>query len=1210
MDVWCIGDINYLVAVLNALAMLSNSGLFWQLIKIGSILGVLFMGIEVFMQHSSGGGGGMPWGRFILVFGAFYFLFGQTTTVHVADTYSLQSQDVDNVPYGVAVTGSIISKIAHEITLNLEQAFSLPTMSEYGFGGPLQTLIKGDNFFVGLDTLYKGKITKTLVEYADKCTAVGINKGQLDANAIGVNADPWAAMRWESDIYYAMTWLPSDPDQGTLRTCTDAWSQIDSYVRGQMWTDWNTFLSSQICTNGTGTCDPVATMQSALDWLGVASQDAQNYMLASVLVPVLEQGRINFSSFMGKPELGILIGQARQQRNLQWQAEGSLFMNIARPMMAFFEGFLYAITPFMALLIGIVPAGFQMIGKYILMFVWVQLWMPVLAILNQYVEIVAQHKLSFMTDGSIPFTSMQGHLMGVSGIQDWLGTAGVLVASTPAITLALLFGGAYTMVNLAGRLQHGEHITPQEFRPNLMQTAPLHAQESMMMGGPTHGDRATGAEGIVPRLEASQFASRDMQSSTSQLATAQQSWREGVSQMAAHGSMGGAQISQALQSSHGVDGRSGSSFGSVSAMAQMAGHDMGLSQTDTAKLAGNMAAGLNFAGSGANVTSGFDSAKGQQINQWMKSHLDLSGNKTLGTSIDEKMSSMTSTGELRNYGNTFKADDISNVDKSSQKLEQAQKQYSESVQLSTRAGMSQSVPLTAFGKLGADGRAGMTFAQFQGKNQSWLPPGLVEEAAVNNRAIYGISNPEQARWMGAAEVMTRMSKYAGTDHGEQTRAEMANKALLGTMDTMGFLAPATGDATQNRGMVDTAKVEAAGRHAAKAAAILPGPGDVQGHLQGIKAGIPGVEGPGDVRQWETAKETELRAKQNEQMEAGARNQYQRTMDTTSREWDQNKGTSQTFLEGSMGIIQGALGKTIPRVLSTPGSAEEASVNPQQTQEFETRANEARGEMLGMFAQKGKSLGLDEDLSRVYAHGAMGGFKIAANEKLGANLSPPEGYAEARAQAIQARTELHQQRGYSHDDAGRLAQQEVHLAEKSGQTGMDGWARRITQGDASFRQLREAQFDMGPGPGPERGPTGTPADFRAGVHGEDAKAPYITGTSLEGLNPQFMQKLRAMSGEYHQLTGKSVHITDGWRSYQAQVEVRRTKGNQGAIPGHSNHGLGKAVDMRKDTVQELTKLQKEGVDLLAKHGLTRPMMSHAPGHKYEPWHVELGSQKLM
>ena len=38
------------------------------------------------------------------------------------------------------------------------------------------------------------------------------------------------------------------------------------------------------------------------------------------------------------------------------------------------------------------------------------------------------------------------------------------------------------------------------------------------------------------------------------------------------------------------------------------------------------------------------------------------------------------------------------------------------------------------------------------------------------------------------------------------------------------------------------------------------------------------------------------------------------------------------------------------------------------------------------------------------------------------------------------------------------------------------------------------------------------------------------------------------------------ITDGWRSYAAQVEAKRKKGRLAATPGRSVHGIGMAADL--------------------------------------------------
>ncbi|NMU72427.1 hypothetical protein HKA89_27115, partial [Vibrio parahaemolyticus] len=90
----------------------------------------------------------------------------------------------------------------------------------------------------------------------------------------------------------------------------------------------------------------------------------------------------------------VMVNQAIEQRNTQWAAEQTLFQSIVRPMMTFFEGFIYAITPLMAFVIALGQIGMRMAGKYLLILLWIQLWMPVMAIINLYIHLTVAGKMS------------------------------------------------------------------------------------------------------------------------------------------------------------------------------------------------------------------------------------------------------------------------------------------------------------------------------------------------------------------------------------------------------------------------------------------------------------------------------------------------------------------------------------------------------------------------------------------------------------------------------------------------------------------------------------------------------------------------------------------------------------------------------------------------------------------------------------------------
>lgn len=105
---------------------------------------------------------------------------------------------------------------------------------------------------------------------------------------------------------------------------------------------------------------------------------------------------------------------------------------------------------------------------------------------------------------------------------------------------------------------------------------------------------------------------------------------------------------------------------------------------------------------------------------------------------------------------------------------------------------------------------------------------------------------------------------------------------------------------------------------------------------------------------------------------------------------------------------------------------------------------------------------------------------------------------------------------------------------------------------------------------------------------------ITGQWFTRLHPMFQQMLLGMAAEYGSITGKSIKLNMGYRSYEEQEKLfiasgRNTK--KVAPPGKSMHNFGLAVDMSSRDADILEKM-----GLFRKYGLTRPVGK-------EPHHVE-------
>ncbi|MDD3580107.1 MAG: conjugal transfer protein TraG N-terminal domain-containing protein [Desulfobacca sp.] len=1116
MDIWCIGDINYLVTVLNGLAMLGQSGLFTDLVRLGLLLAVLAAAVSAMYRT-----GGVPWGQFIVGYGLFYLLFGQVTTVWVHDYYTLQSRQVDNVPWGVAFTGSVCSKMAHEITESVSQAFSMPRMDEGGFAAPAKLLVSAR----GLDLagLHGGRVAKTLENYCAECTATGLSLGALDEHAIKVNPDPWAAMRWDSDIYTTKTYLPTDPSGGREISCTEAWGQIDNYLRGQLWTDWDEHLRAVLCPPGHPNCNPSGLVQSALDSLTQAALDGRNYMLASVVLKAFEGGQIKASSFFGKPELAILVGQAREQRNLQISAEGPLFYNLSRPMMAFFEGFLFAITPFYALLVAFVPAGFRLIFKYLAMFLWVQIWLPILAILNQYALIAAQNKLTCLQATGSAVTSIQGHIMAASQLQDWLGTVGLLIASTPAISLAVLFGGAITMTHLASRLQTADHVAERSFRPDILSNAPAQMVAPSFQHDPMQGRHLTGLPQYLGSYNYAQTSTTQESSTRAEMVSSAQQYTNtllsGVSQ-AHHGGYGG---TGGVTTSDGVTSGLDSTYASAEAWLRQNQSQFGLSNEgvltaahqiahkgmveghiggrlglDTGKIGGGgkqlpgasqtegkqspdmpvVGAGLSLGGnigrSRTDTLSGkITERQAQKINEALNTAKNSTGQSNLSAALRTQLAYQVQQGVSREFREAYGEDAARRVQDAASRVVQAREDHSEAQQFSAQIGEQRSMPKLQWARILAaeQGDSARALHDLQNRVPDLNVGGRVYALRDQIRVRSQDTIPKnEAGWIALGDRLKELQSKGNIEAGEQLLK--LHQIPFGTQ-----FAPGLSDSpAAHRALVDRGQVVAAGDEAeARGRSIqAPDEGAIHSRL---------TRDRGDLQRLPFNRG---------QVVADHRGKAAGILDWTGGQArdqlysDYNGKLAGTKLGDIAPLKQTA---TLQMIRGVAGQFDPDGERPSRLGPLTQKSDRAAlGEMLravgedksyvggprgatvwGKYAgeiyqgyyQQAIERGLPEPLAQVFAAGATETTRQRLEESgylTGSLVRGPGGTeAEAREigqQALEARTAYHREHGASNPE--QLAREEVDRASRAGQIGFTQEIGAVAGHDQTVKNLEQAQ----------------------------------------------------------------------------------------------------------------------------------------------------------
>lgn len=501
--IYSIGDSAFLAQILNSLAMITGTGDFEQLVAIGLVLGLFIMGVQCVMSGTRQ----FNLHQVFLGFLCYLCMFGPSVTVHIEDAYTGQVRTVDNVPVGAGVAGTLISNVGYGVTQLFEQGYGdVDRMTEHSFGDALKSLnsvraIAYDASILNAASQSLGAgsdLRKSLDNYIRECTMVKIVVGQGTPEEVyggGLNA-----LAFQNTIYGTEVYLPGN--NAAKLDCSAAWQQLKPRFEQAM-QDPRTIAALNRLAGSMDAQGQVQTtydrITDALHALNVTQISARDYVNVAVLEPIYRRSAQGFYNDMGDSASAVMINQAIEQRNTQWAAEQSMFLSTVRPLMAFFEGFIYAITPIMAFMIVMGAFGMAMITKYFQVVVWVQLWMPVLSIVNLFILMGARNQFASIVTDPMSFYTLNN---GSQILQNWIATGGMLAAATPMIALFLVTGSTYAFTSLTNRMGGGDHINEKIASPDMVKPAEILSMMPQATSSAIGGVAATGS--VIPTLDIGQ----------------------------------------------------------------------------------------------------------------------------------------------------------------------------------------------------------------------------------------------------------------------------------------------------------------------------------------------------------------------------------------------------------------------------------------------------------------------------------------------------------------------------------------------------------------------------------------------------------------------------------------------------------------------------------------------------------------------------------
>lgn len=446
-NIYVVGDAEYIGSVLNALAMMSNSNIFLQLGAIGMLMGTIVIVAGGFVQDGKINIG--SWFASLIVL---LLMFSFTTTAQVINLRSGTVSVVANVPFGPVAIGSMISRLGKGTTETIQLAFSTPAMTDYGFFTPIKALAKMRQLSVDTaalknidDPQHNGSsVLKTVIAYVRDCTAKGIELDQLNPMQMRKSHDFLSAIRWPSDSHFTRVFIT--PYRNL--SCKEAYDVFEPIVRSDYKDELVALVDRQLRSTSEeyrtgGNLNSLGALSIGTGMITGGSVAAGEMVLASVLDRIFELGVIGRYEDKRMYVKAGVIQDSINKRIESWQADASIFEHFFLPVITFLEGISYAMAPFAALAIGLGNKGIKIAANYMLMAVWVQLWMPMLAIINHFTMLISAGALaSIHSSGGAGFPSPETLAQIDGELQTWLSVAGMLASSIPFLSAAVLFGGS------------------------------------------------------------------------------------------------------------------------------------------------------------------------------------------------------------------------------------------------------------------------------------------------------------------------------------------------------------------------------------------------------------------------------------------------------------------------------------------------------------------------------------------------------------------------------------------------------------------------------------------------------------------------------------------------------------------------------------------------------------------------------------------------
>lgn len=524
--IYTAGGSEFLEIVLNACAMLTGSGSIDDMARVGAIIGVAILALQAVYRGSQG----IEFHKVGLMLVCYMVFYGPVATTVVQDTTSDQVRVIDNIPVGPAFIGSLFSTVAYQITELSEQAWSTPGMTRYGLFSSLTTLTRVRDVLrnpVGLDQFQNYRrsegwdLGRSFQEYMTYCNFNPVFlRNNMTVDQLYRAGDVGALLSNSSEAQSIYVYNQNPPQ---LMTCAAAGKVLTAAL-----SDVLPLVMDDVMQKGfsdqvqSGQMTNFAQMQASLDnslqSFGWSNKKASDYVASSLIQRYFSQGRVDALNHWQERRAAMALQQSLSQQEVQWAGKGDSFKFYIKPIMSFVEGLVYAVTPFMAMIMLMGGRGVASLMKFATLPLASGLCMPLLSFVNAFTLWYAGSKIQAILNGYDPISTgfAQMQLMDMDqALGTALGLGGYLASSVPVIAASIVGAGAMGVSALMSGATSDSKFNSEDVQPRTQRPAPVMATESVYTSDQVGtGVSKTGVSKMAESFSPEQVASAAVQSAS------------------------------------------------------------------------------------------------------------------------------------------------------------------------------------------------------------------------------------------------------------------------------------------------------------------------------------------------------------------------------------------------------------------------------------------------------------------------------------------------------------------------------------------------------------------------------------------------------------------------------------------------------------------------------------------------------------------------